>query len=167
MQALKGIGGLLLGLAGLVIIIVIAMVLITGGAWVTVQVYPWVIGAAKWVLVVDVLALLPMAIFRPTRSASAFGLILSSIVFGLANWMFGFLTTLNFWGVFGVIVGLFLGGIGVVPVGMLAALLHGDWGVLGNLIFGTILSIGAGVLGSALLDHTGPRPVRIADAAGA
>jgi hypothetical protein len=165
-QALKGVGGLLIGFAGLAAIIALMMVMIAGGAWVTVHVYPWVARVAAFAFAADVLVLLPLAIFRPTRGISAFGLILSSFVFGLANWMFGFLTTLTLWGGFGVVVGLFLGGVGLVPVGMLAALFHGEWGALGELVLGLVLTIGAGVLGGFLGDHTGPRPAKITNVAG-
>jgi hypothetical protein len=56
--------------------------------------------------------------------------------------MMGFLLTLAIWGATGVIIGLFLAGIGVVPVAMLATLFHGMWEPLIQLVLLFILTFG-------------------------
>jgi len=160
MGALKSVGGLLIMLAALVILGLLAALVIYGSAWLTIHVYPFMVRASGWVFMVDVLVLLPLAIFRATRPASATGFLISGWVYGLVNWMFGFLTTFRLWGTFGVFVGLFIAGVGVVPIGMLAALFHGEWATLGNLILGAVFWLGAIAFASFLQVHTGQRAVK-------
>lgn len=56
--------------------------------------------------------------------------------------MDGLLVTLSTWGVVAVIIGLCFMGVGVVPIGMLAALFHGQWEELFDLIILIVLTFG-------------------------
>jgi len=51
----------------------------------------------------------------------------SSFVVGFAAWLYGFGFTYTLWGGFAVILGLFLFGIGVVPMGLVATGINGMW----------------------------------------
>jgi hypothetical protein len=62
----------------------------------------------------------------------------------------GLLLTYVIWGGFAVFIGLFLAGVGVVPVAMLATLLKGLWGPFGILIGLTILTFGTRIFGLSL-----------------
>ena len=53
--------------------------------------------------------------------------------------------TLSTWGTFAVILGLLVAGIGVVPIAMLAALTHGEWMILLELVILTVLTFGCRV----------------------
>lgn len=57
------------------------------------------------------------------------------------------LVALAIWGVPGVVIGLLLGGVGVVPVAMLATLTHGMWEPLAELAGLVVLTFGSGILG--------------------
>jgi TPR repeat protein len=46
----------------------------------------------------------------------------------------------------GVFVGIFMGGVGIVPLGMLASLFNGDWYAIGILVFGLALTFGARII---------------------
>jgi uncharacterized protein len=46
----------------------------------------------------------------------------------------------------GVFVGIFMGVVGIVPVGMLASLFNGDWYAIGILVFGLALTFGARII---------------------
>jgi hypothetical protein len=159
MPTIKAAGGLLMILAGLALIGVIGAAFLFGMSWITVHVYPWMAKAAGWVLAIDLFFLLPLAIFRTTRPAAAAGLIISAWVYGITNWMLGFLTAFHFWGALGVFIGLCIAGIGVIPIAVLAALINGAWGVLGNLAIGIVLWIVALGLGSFLETRSGPKNV--------
>lgn len=75
-----------------------------------------------WIGVAVVLfVLLPMACFRSTRSAAGSGLICASWVFGATTWFLGATVTFATWGWIAVLIGLLLGGVGVVPIGILVA----------------------------------------------
>jgi len=64
-------------------------------------------------------------------------------VFGATLWMEGLLLTLAIWGVGAVFIGLFLAGVGVVPIAMLATLIKGMWGPLIELVLLTIMTFGS------------------------
>jgi hypothetical protein len=57
--------------------------------------------------------------------------------------MYGFLMTYALWGVGGLLVGLAFAGVGVVPLGIIAAALHGMWEPVGELIFGVFITYAA------------------------
>ena len=54
------------------------------------------------------------------------------------------------WGTVGIIIGLALMGVGVVPVAIVAALLHAEWYALGNLVFAIVLTFGTRALAAFL-----------------
>ena len=64
----------------------------------------------------------------------------------------GLLLTLALWGVLAVIIGLFLFGVGVVPIAMLATLFNGMWLELGLLFLAVILTFGCRLLGIVLAE---------------
>ena len=65
--------------------------------------------------------LLPMALFKATRPAGGTGMYFSSYLFGLTTWFLGATITFVTWGWVGLIIGLIIAGVGVVPIGILAA----------------------------------------------
>jgi len=72
-------------------------------------------------VVVVVFLFLPMACFRKTRSVASKGLFYSSWLFGITTWFLGATVTFATWGWIGLIIGLLFAGLGVVPIGILAA----------------------------------------------
>ena len=131
---LKGIGGLLLGLAVIVALTSLVALFIKGGAWASAVILPFVDLFSWFTISITILVLLPLSFFKKTRPSSGFMLMMASYVFGLAAWLKGFLWAYNIWGVVGVLIGVFLFGVGVVPVGAIALLLNGMWQPLFALI---------------------------------
>ena len=142
MQALKNIGSVLLGLAVMAGIALLGVILINGIAWVSYHIFDYVIWASNALLAVCILVFIPLALFRTTRIVSVYGFYISSFIFGLCVWIYGFLITLQFWGVAGIIIGLVLGFVGVVPLGIIAAAVHTEWVIVAELIFGLVLTYG-------------------------
>ncbi len=68
-----------------------------------------------------VFILLPMALFKGTRPTAGTGMFFSSFLFGLTTWFLGATVTFVTWGWVGLIIGLIIAGVGVVPIGILAA----------------------------------------------
>ena len=146
MQGLKSIGSVLLGLAIMVGVVLLGVIIINGIAWVSYHVFDYVIWASNALIAICVFVFIPLALFRTTRIASVYGFYISSFVFGLCVWIYGFLITLQFWGVTGIIIGLVLGFVGVVPLGIIAAALHAEWTVVAELVFGLVLTYGARII---------------------
>ena len=66
------------------------------------------------VVVVDIVILLPLSMFRRLRPHTGGLLYLSSYLFGLVTWLYGFIVTCALWGGFAVVIGLMFFGVGVV-----------------------------------------------------
>ena len=141
-EAAAGLGGLLLSVALIVVFGVIVSLFIYGAGWASAKLLPW-FSVLTWVaFAIVVFILLPLSIPRATRGFSSVAMFIASYVFGVTLWMMGLLLTLSIWGVTAVIIGIVLGGVGVVPIAMLATLVHGYWLPLVELVLLTIATFG-------------------------
>ena len=139
MDALKGLGTVLLVLAVFVGLAVVGYGLIEGTAWISLYILPFV----NWLMVLAFalcVLVLPLALVPPLRSLVAYVYFVSSYVFGVDTWICGFLVTYVLWGGWALILGLILGVVGVVPLGILAALFKAEWWWVANLVMGLVLT---------------------------
>jgi hypothetical protein len=108
---------------------------------------PFVVGITT---AVCIFILAPLGIFRATRGFAGIGLVGASWMLGAILWIYGAIATFIYWGLIGLIVGLVVAGIGVVPMGFLALALQSQWEWfwnLGILFISVIVSrIGGGFL---------------------
>ncbi|MBZ5701100.1 MAG: hypothetical protein LAN84_04575 [Acidobacteriia bacterium] len=140
------------GSFGLAVVIIVAVFLLTalflrGMVWASEKALPWLIDAGRIAFDVCALGLLPLCIFRRTRPWAGSGFYLSSFVFGAVLFAFSCLVVVQIWGYGGLIFGLVLGGVGVVPVAFLATLLHRAWPLFWDVVLGTVLTFGTRFLG--------------------
>lgn len=89
---------------------------------------------------------------------------IASFAFGAIMWVSGMAFTYTVWGLITVILGLVIFGVGVVPIAMLAALVHGDWGDLGGFVIMAVLTCGCRVLAVWLGQKADERAARLARA---
>lgn len=122
---------------------VLALLYLRGIAWVSERVFEYVVLVNSYAFIISLFVCLPCAVFRVTRKVAAFGLFAASMVFGITVWIFGFLVTYAIWGLFGVFIGIAFFGFGVVPLGMIAGGLHGEWDAVVQLVIGIVLTFGA------------------------
>ncbi|MDR3739489.1 MAG: hypothetical protein P4L40_10760 [Terracidiphilus sp.] len=141
-EKLKSAGAVVIGFLIFVVALLAIGLLIGGAGWVSERLLPWFSVASLIALLVIVFILLPLSAFRTTRGFAALVIMYLSFLFGVTVWMEGLLTTLSIWGTGAVVFGLFLGGVGVVPIAMLATLFHGLWGRLGELIGLVVITFG-------------------------
>jgi membrane protein len=154
MEILESIGGVLLGIAFFVGSIIALILFFTVGATVGVTILPFVSWLTGILFAVNIIALL-IAISRKTRGVVGIIIFLSSYVYGLQTWIIGLLVTLTLWGWIAVIIGLFIGGIGVVPIGMAAAIFNGRWSIFFVLLINVILTYGTRIIGGTLAESAG------------
>jgi len=154
MEILESIGGVLLGVAFFVGSIIALILFFTVGATVGVTILPFVSWLTGILFAVNIIALL-IAISRKTRGVVGIIIFLSSYVYGLQTWIIGLLVTLTLWGWIAVIIGLFIGGIGVVPIGMAAAIFNGRWSIFFVLLINVILTYGTRIIGGTLAESAG------------
>lgn len=159
---LKGVGAGLLILFGIVVLTLIGYAFVVGATAASFYVIKW----SPWVfwptLVACIFLLGPLAIIPPTRLASAIGFMIASFIFGAITWFFALAFTYVVWGFVGVIVGLVVAGIGIVPVAMLAALLHAEWPTLVGFVLLVILTFGLRALAQWLAEKVDERAARLA-----
>jgi hypothetical protein len=142
MEKLKALGGFLMGIVVLIAFMSLIVAFFTGAAWISDHLLTWFSNASLVAGIVLFLVLLPLSVVKRARPFSGSLILVISFIFGITLWMEGFLVTLSTWGIFAVIFGLFFAGIGVVPIAMLASLVHGSWTALLELVIGVILTFG-------------------------
>ena len=142
MDKLKDAGFGIVGIGLILGLIILAFFLIEGGVKLGEAIYPYLATASGVTIGVTFLILLPLSLFKRTRYFSASLLLVASFVFGLSLWIWALILTYYIWGIAAVFIGLFLLGVGVVPIAMLATLFNGMWPQLLELIVLTVLVFG-------------------------
>ncbi len=150
-EALKNIGGWIIGIAILVGISLIAMLFIEGGVWLSNKLYPWLVGISGITLLITISVLLPNAVFSATPRFAGPGMVIASYVFGATLWFWSLLLTYVLWGGLALFIGLLMMGVGVVPIAILATLFKAEWSILGQLLLLTVLTFGIRYWGFYLL----------------
>ena len=140
-----------LGLALLSLIVLVPLLLMKSEVFIGETVYPWLVDLSGFALAACIVLLLPLAIFRKTRSLAGWGLGMASWVFGVTLWVWCLLLTYQLWGIFAVLTGLVLLGVGVVPIAMLATFVNGLWPSLAELVVITALTFGLRLAGVFVL----------------
>ena len=139
-DVLAGLGGLLIMGTLLLVGATIGAVFIFGSAWDSSKLLPW-FSVLTWIAFgLVVFVFLPLAIPKATRGFSSIALFIASYVFGATLWMEGLLLTLFIWGIGAVFIGLFIAGVGVVPIAIIATLLKGMWVPLIELVLLTVMT---------------------------
>lgn len=132
----------ILGIPFFVGLCLLALLIKKDGLWLSATLYPWLALLSMLTFLVSFLILLPLAIFKKTRGASAIGLLIASYIFGTTGWILSILIAYLFWGFIGLFIGLSIGGVGVVPVAMFASIFNGEWAIFGKLVLIVIVTFG-------------------------
>ena len=101
------------------------------------------------------LVCVPLALFRRMRGFVAVVLFAASIVLGLATWVWGLVVTWLLWNGWAALFGLFILGVGVVPMGMVAAALHAEWTLVWNMGVTLAVLFAIRVFSRWLAEHSG------------
>ncbi len=115
---LASIGTGALGIAILLALALISVLLVQGGVWLSALLFPWLAAINALALLVTLFVLLPNAVFSSTPKFAGSGMMIVSYVFGATLWVWSLLLTYTLWGGFWLFIGLFMAGVGVVPLAM-------------------------------------------------
>ena len=132
--ALKPVGRFIISACVLAAVMLLLLTFVKGGVWVGQKIYPGLSFLSQAAMLFTIFFLAPLTLFKRTRAFGGFGIFAASYVFGLTLWVWSLILTFKFWGIFAVILGLFFAGVGIVPIGLLATLFHGEWSTVGQLI---------------------------------
>jgi hypothetical protein len=114
-----------------------------------VKAYTFTLPFYSLALAITVFVLLPLAVWRKTRSTASIGLLVASYIFGVTTWLLGAAVTFGAFGWFGLIVGLLVFGISVVPLAIIGAIFKQHDGGLALVLFVMVLVTLASRLGGA------------------
>lgn len=146
-EKLKNFGYYIFGIVGFFLLLMASVAIIKGYVWIGEYASQWLINFSWVVFAINLLILLPLGLFKKTGMVGGMGMFISSYVFGTTLWFLGLLLTYFTWGFFGVVIGLMFGGVGVVPVAMLAMLIKGEFFIFLVLVVSTLLTFGVRILG--------------------
>ena len=112
---------------------------------------PFLSSIVGFITVLGLPILLLLAAIPTTRFIAGGAFITASYFYGATLWIVAFFFTLETWGWLAVIIGVFMAGIRVVPIALLAGLFHGEWSIIGQLLLGILLTFGCRLFGFFLV----------------
>jgi hypothetical protein len=148
---LEGIGGCLLYIGGLVVVGFLILMFFRGAGWLASVILP-ISGWITLIALVFVPVFLLLAIPRVTRPWAGLGLVVCSYAIGLCLWLWCLVVAYEMAGMFWLIIGLFMAGVGVVFVAAIAALFHGEWFVLIQIVIGVVVVYALRIVGNIFVE---------------
>ena len=145
------IGTYILGAVIMLAVFSLPVLFIVGGVYVGEKILPWLMALSIIAIGVCIVILPLFTLFSVTRAWAGLVFAMVSYVFGITGWFIGLLLTWMLWGGLAVLIGLFIFGVGVVPIAMLATLLKRMWPELGLLFLVVLLTFGSRFLGLFLI----------------
>lgn len=127
MESVKTAGGCLIGIAISCGLILLLVLFLNGAAWVSDKVLPVLDMINIWSFALVLLSGLILAWSRKTRTYWGVAMFLWSYFCLVDLWMYSLLVCLSLWGVFWCVVGLLFGGVGIIPLALIASLFKGQW----------------------------------------
>jgi hypothetical protein len=135
-------------------VLVVVSILFYGLPRLSSMVYRFANPASGFVFVLDLLSL-PFALSRRLRPLVGTAIHISSFLFGIVVRTFCAMFSYAVWGYLGLFVGLVWLGIGVVPVSLIAATIHGDWFLVFMILGNLVMIFGFGALGLWIMRQGG------------
>lgn len=150
-KSLNSIGCFILSIAAIVCCVFLFGLFIRGGVWVADKVLPVLLVFSAGVFIFNVVVCIPLAFFRRTKEFSGKALFISSFFYGLLLWLGCLVITFKLWGWFGIVLGLILLGVGIVPIAAIATVIAGLWSIVLHIIVLALIIWLARTAGIALL----------------
>ncbi len=113
---------------------IIIFLLLKGGLLISSILYPVLNIISAVAVFVSVFIFLPLSKVKGKEGLSASGLLFTSYALGATLWTLSFLTAYDIWVFLGLFIGLFLFGVGVIPVAVIATLFALEWALFFKLI---------------------------------
>ena len=117
------------------------------------RIVAWLNTASLWAIALALVVCLPAIFIRKIRPVSGMTLAFCTWVWGPTLWLWCVANILANWGVFWLIVGILLGGVGVIPVALFGFLFGGHWGDVASLLFQLALIWGGRYLAAKMMDQ--------------
>jgi hypothetical protein len=126
----ENFSGALISIAVLFGIVLIIGLFISGGSLLVNLLLPGFITLSYIWIALNLLIFLPAGYFLKNKEVSGKSLLFSSFFLGITLWSWCLVLTFKTFGWFGVLIGVILLGIGIIPAGILAAIITQQFNVL-------------------------------------
>jgi hypothetical protein len=137
------------GLAAIYAIVAVVLWCVNGSDWFGKTILPIHALVVCFLFLTTFFLLIPLMVIKATRPYAAITVFAWSYIFGGITWFYTAHYCLVALGTFWLLVGLFVGGIGVTPVALIGSIILGDWPNL--LFFGILLIVTFGCRGLSLV----------------
>ena len=108
--------------------------IIKGFSWFSQTIYPYFLIFGRTIFWLSIFIALPLALIKRTRGIVGICFVLSSWFFGLLLLIQSVIDVHIVWGWAGVLIGLFLGVLTIIPEAFIAAIIHKNWTAFFNLM---------------------------------
>jgi len=137
-----------LGISLTIIIIGIVSSLLKGLVWFAHEIFPYFLLVGSAIFWLSIVIVLPLALIKKMRGDVGIFFMLSATFLGLILLIQSIIEVYNVWGWIGLLIGLILGGITIIPEAFIATILNRQWAECENLIgflIPTLVFYGLGV----------------------
>jgi len=145
-EKIKNIGWTIGGILFMCLMIATFVFFVRGGVWVTERYMDTFNAINGWVFV-TILVLLFLSVFPRLRLYTGLGIYYATTVWGVLFWFFCLWVTYQFWGFFGILIGLILAGIGIFATATLAILTSGQYFATFVMVLNLAMIFGVRMLG--------------------
>lgn len=153
-EKIGNIAGASLGVAFVILFVILGITLWWGGIAILMlicnAILPYIATINAWMTILCIFIFLPLLAIKKTRIISCYGFGIASMIYGLLLFAGSTVIVYKFWGSMGVSIGVFLGGITIVPMALLALLTHGEFGVFGMTLLQCAFVIGTLLASTAI-----------------
>lgn len=152
-EHLEKVGCIFIGVATVIAVIFIISLIIKGGVWIAAASLPVFIYISFILFILNLIVFFPLTFIKKTRKFGGSSMFLSSYIIGITVWLWCLVLTFKLCGWLGVIIGVILLGIGVVPIGILSALFTAHFSTFFLIIFFIIIAWLIRMFGASVLGH--------------
>lgn len=126
-------------------------VFILGATFVGTHILPVLKILSQGAALICLLVCLPLSFSKKHQVRAGRWLVQLSWIFGITAWFMGIVASYQIWGTMAVVFGLLLMGVGVIPVGALAALWTGQTALFGQILLWSTVTLLVRTTGNRIL----------------
>jgi len=136
---------------GVIFLVASLFIFILGATFVGTHILPVLKILSQGAAFICLLVCLPLSFSKKYQIYAGRWLVQLSWIFGITVWFMGIVASYQIWGTMAVIFGLLLMGVGVVPIGALAALWAGETILFGQVLLWSTMALLARTVGDRIL----------------
>ncbi|MDQ3089792.1 MAG: hypothetical protein M3Q24_01390 [bacterium] len=150
LEKIKNLWGILLGITVFVLMISIAIGFLEGGVWAFEAFYKYIEKINGFVFYFIIFLIL-LSVIPKIRIYTGAGIVYGTYLWGALFWLTSLYVTYTFWGFWGILIGIFLMGVGIFATAILALLFNGEGGTALIMLVSLIIIYAIRILGGWII----------------